>query len=125
MRRPRSGITLPVELSRVIDGDTIEVHRLGSNAVYKVRLLDCWCAEMNTEDGRRAKQYAESVLRKAKELYVSIYFDSLDGDLIDVVGKLTTMGRVLGDIWVDDDTTLSQVMVNGFHATKTKQKKGK
>ncbi len=84
--------------------------------------MDCWAPELNTDAGKRAKKFAEDILSRAKELYVTVYLDALVGDAIDAVGKLTTMGRVLGEIWIDEDTTLSQAMVGGFHATKTKPK---
>lgn len=121
MKRPPAGLTIPVRLAKVQDGDTVYVTREGSNVVYHVRLLNCWAPELNTEAGKRSKEYAEQVLNRVKQLYLTIYFETLTGDFIDVLGKLTSMGRLLGDLWVDEETTLSQVMTGGFHATKTKQ----
>lgn len=124
MRRPAAGITIPVEVDRVHDGDTVYVRRHGSNVVYHVRLLDCWAPELNTPAGKKSKQYAEELLKQAKEIYLTVYFGNLNGDYIDAIGKLTSMGRVLGDIWIDEETTLSAAMVGGFHASRAKLKRG-
>jgi endonuclease YncB( thermonuclease family) len=122
MKRPPEGLTLRVELVKVQDADTIYVKRRGSRFVYHIRLDECWAPENKTEAGDRATAFARSVVAKAKKLYLTIGLGKLNGDLVNVVGKLTTMGRVLGHIWIDDNTTLSEVMVKNGHATVKKQR---
>ncbi len=120
MNRPPENYTRKVELIKVQDGDTVYVNRCGVHEVWKIRLKDCWADELSTPEGKAAKAYAQELLSKAKVLYCTVYLESFDGGFTDLLRSVTTMGRIIGDIWIDEHTTLSQAMVAGGHATAEK-----
>jgi len=121
---PETGWTTRAVVTRVIDGDTLEVE---TRKVLRIRLLDCWAPESRIdpripedeqleekERGLRSKERLEEIAG-GKEVIVHI---PLDGDLSQVI----TMGRLLGRVWLADDPTesLSEKQVRGGYATKTK-----
>lgn len=128
MNRPPYGISLPCVVNRVLDGDTIEV-RLQSESpyVWRVRLIDCWCPETRTKNakekakGMAAKLYAATILEQ-HEGQLSLYVP-VEGHIENIVAALVTFDRLLGHIFIDPNTTLSDVMCASGHATKTKGSK--
>ena len=113
---PSPGLTLDARCIRVLDGDTIECE---SKVTYRVRLIDCWAPETRTSDiaekQRGLKSKSRMVqLADGKQLRITI---PLTGDLTDA----TTLGRVLGHVWLEDGRELSEIMVSEKLATKEKQ----
>jgi len=106
--------TYNVEVTRVVDGDTIDVNvDLGFGMVYKkqrVRMMGIDTPESRTRDleekfyGKQSKYYLE---------------DLLDGQNVSLIshdkGKF---GRILGELFIDGDfnTSVNQIMINNFHA---------
>lgn len=115
---PPPGLTVTGKVVEVYDGDTYTVeitHRV------RVRALDCWCPEVKTTDaaekraGLEAKEFATKIaLGKPCTLHVPACH-------IRTLGDVTTMGRVLGWVWVEgDEQSLSERMVKAGHATRFK-----
>lgn len=124
---PSPAWTTRANVTRVIDGDTLEIE---VRRTFRVRLLDCWCAESRRDPrlpeskqsaekakGQAAKENLNS-LANGREVIVSVPL-SADGDL----AKVWTMGRVLGHVWLADqpDKSLSVQQVEAGHATKEKR----
>lgn len=112
---PQLGVCLPVEIQRVIDGDTLVVALHGSAFVWKVRLLDCWAPELPSKTGKESLQFVESYLEQAKDVRLHIPLPSKPHDLLGA----TTLGRVLGFIWVDGKCLNDEIVQAGY-ATKVK-----
>ena len=91
--------TYRVKDLRVIDGDSFEfTAQLGFGVTFEmmVRLKDFNTAETNTDEGRKAKQYAQGVLVNCNDIVVKTYKTSKFNDL-DKKGKY---GRWLADVFV-------------------------
>jgi endonuclease YncB( thermonuclease family) len=110
---PPLGWATNCEVTDVVDGDTVTV---SITTHVRVRLTNCWAAELNTQEGKSAKRYIESLsIGKPAVLFVPHGRRQL--------GDSTTMGRVLGQIWLEGfDESLSELMVEAGYATKTKGK---
>lgn len=122
---PTTGLTTRATVTRVIDGDTVEVEI--RNRV-RVRLLDCWCMESKS-DPRLPEEQREAAkarglaardnlkaLCEGREVILHVPTDG-SGD----VSKLWTMGRVLGRVWVaGSDKSLNELQVESGHATVEK-----
>lgn len=125
MTIPDTGLTFDAEVTRVIDGDTIEVE---TRIVHRVRLLDCWCEETRLgkhttpaekQDGLDAKAFLKNCLLEQSDNQVRVHIPGNGGDL----HKLATLGRVLGRVWLRDreaDTDISGLMVRAGHAKASK-----
>lgn len=125
MTIPDTGLTFDAEVTRVIDGDTIEVE---TRIVHRVRLLDCWCEETrlgkNTtpeekQEGLDAKAFLEGCILSQSENKVRVHIPGNGGDL----HRLATLGRVLGRVWLrgrEADTDISGLMVRSGHAKASK-----
>lgn len=119
---PSPGITHTAETVRVLDGDTLEL-RVTSTMV--VRLLDCWAPETHqTRDplekprGLASKAHLESLCKPGTPVIVHVPFSP--GSKF---GDDTTMGRVLGHVWiVGQEQSLSEIQVAAGHATTNKVK---
>lgn len=117
-------LTINGKIKDVHDGDTVTV---SLTKEFKVRLLDCWAAELKDEDvqerikAEKAKNFLASMLKVNDEVSIEIpIYDSLE--------KSLTFGRVLAYIWKDLDgdghkENISEEMVEHNHATKHKVKK--
>lgn len=117
---PPAGITTPGILTRIIDGDTVEVE---IRRTLRVRMLDCWSPESRTKDpiekklGLAAKAHLAEVCPVGS--FVTLFIPTSTGGHIESV---FTMGRVLGAIWAGDDPRdLSQRQRDAGHATATKE----
>lgn len=102
---------------RVLDGDTIEVE---VRHTMRVRMLQCWAPESRTKDlaekarGLAAKNHLIDVIGDQEQARLLI---PLKADL----GNSTTLGRVLGYVWLQgDDKSLSQHQADGGFAATTK-----
>lgn len=116
--KPDPGLSVKGKVVEVYDGDTLTVEVRWS---VRVRLLDCWAAEVRSLDagekrrGLAAKSYAQG-LAQNKECTLWI-----PASEIKTLGDLTTMGRVLGHVWIDgDQTPLSRRIVDAGHATRAR-----
>lgn len=121
-------------VTRVIDGDTVEVE---TRRVMRVRFLDCWAPESKI-DPRVAAEITDLEKRKSiqdqekqKGLKSKAHLEELAaGKVVTVripmdaggdIAKSITMGRVLGHVWVDGDSqSLSERQVGGGYATVAK-----
>lgn len=108
-------ITLDARCVRVIDGDTIKCE---STVKYQVRIIDCWAPESRTKNLAEKRRGLKSKARMVQLAYdkpvrVSI---PLTGDLTDS----TTLGRLLGHVWLEDGRELGETMVSEGLATATK-----
>ena len=118
MKQPELGITTKGILTRIVDGDTVDVE---IRKTVRVRLLDCWAPETRTKDleekakGLQSKHHLSQVCPVGTEVVVHIPA-SKDGEIADVF----TMGRVLGFVFVDTQD-LSEIQVSAGNATRTKQ----
>ena len=115
--RPPIGLHIPVRYSRCRDGDTVEVSTRHSVRVWAIRLLDCWCAESNTEEGRGAKEFAESVLENCEDLTLFVPLTDVGPNLL---RDLLSFDRMLGVLWVSETQTLNDMLVEAGYATREK-----
>lgn len=113
-------------VTKIIDGDTVDIE---VKRVIRVRLLDCWAPESKIDSrispekqqaektaGLKAKQNL-ATLALNKPVILSVPIDP-SGDLM----KSTSMGRVLGRVWLSGDTkSLSEHQVESGNATLTKR----
>ena len=111
------GVTFGGVVTRVLDGDTVEVEvrRTG-----RVRLLDCWAPETRTKD--EAEKRRGIAAREALRAMVDGEHVVVDVP-IDAQGKFgdsTSMGRILGRLW-HQGQDVAAAMVAAGHATRTKQ----
>ena len=113
---PAPGWTTSCRVSRVIDGDTVEVlvvRRL------RVRLRNCWAPESRTLDAaekERGLAAKDALTALAHERDAILHVPSHGED----VGEMLTLGRVVGDVWVEG-RNLADEQVRRGHATRTKQ----
>lgn len=113
--QPPLGESRPCKVVSVYDGDTVVIEFIPQRA--RVRLIDCWCPEVRTKDkeeksrGIKARDYLKS-LAEGKD---AVLFTPHQRD----IGRETTLGRVLGRLYVDG-RDLSELMVESGHATKMK-----
>ena len=116
MKEPRQGFTTKAKITRVIDGDTVDVL---IERRMRIRLEDCWAPETRTRDkeekarGLKAKNFAEDLLMD-KEVIVFIPGDP-EGEMKDVF----TFGRAVGRVFLDGED-FSAIMVKEGLATETK-----
>ena len=106
-------IRVPAEVVRVIDGDTVEVRVC---ADLRVRLLDCWAPERHTEDGKRSKEAAESLVPVGSECLLEV---PLDGH--DQVHDIFSFGRVLGSLHSESFGCIADRLVESGHATRSRE----
>jgi endonuclease YncB( thermonuclease family) len=126
---PELGWTTDGRVSRVLDGDTIEVE---VTRKFVVRLRNCWAPEMESIEQRRQWALKKDIPENsgmASHLHLRNLADgyqvrlhvvgSLDGDFRDS----TSMGRVIGDVYLlRDGTNLAEAQVKAGHATREKVK---
>ena len=121
---PEPSWTTKAVVTNVVDGDTIDVE---IRRTIRVRFIDCWAPETHI-DGRlpEAKQAAEKKAGlKAKEDLKTLALNKpviLQVPTSEDLLKSTTMGRVLGRVWLEgDDESLSEKQVRSGNATKVKR----
>jgi endonuclease YncB( thermonuclease family) len=112
--KPAPGIALRGHVFDVHDGDTLYVD---VNFTLHVRLLDCWAPEITgTEKPEGLKSKTEAI-RLAGDKDVTVWIPAAGDNL----GNMTTLGRVLGHVWVDGQPKSVNVqMVEGGFATSKK-----
>lgn len=131
MTRPPLGLCLPVKVVRVRDGDTVEVTAV-TGAVWAIRQIGLYCHETRTgPDGLRAmgldaKHFAQECLDDSEQVYVYVPATEDVRAIVEQGGganlmRVATMDRILGHVFLDDDTTLADVMVRAGHGYRTKR----
>lgn len=106
-----SAIEVPATVKRIIDGDTVEVE---ITIKAHVRLLDCWAAERNCNEGKRA---ATALRELALHEPGTLRIPYVPGGGI---GQLFSFERLLGRVVLNDGTDLSEAMIRAGHATREK-----
>lgn len=121
---PAEGWTTKATLTRVLDGDTLEVK---VERTLRIRMLDCWAPETRGSErplGLESKANLESLLNDGVEtgdpVRVIIHIPpGRDGRLQDVF----TFGRALAHVWKPGaEQSLSELQVEAGHATVTKDR---
>lgn len=113
------GLTFPAKVTRVIDGDTIEVE---IRRTIRIRLLDCWAPETRTTDlAEKAKgiKSKKSLQKEAQGQHVSV---SVPIDAEGKFGDAMSFGRVLGRVVRSSDgVDLSALQVASGYASKERE----
>ena len=117
MQRPPLGLSLRVTYVKTRDGDTVEVKVQGSAFIFAIRLLDCWCPPKNTPEGARATKFVEQTLEQSDPADLSVYIPSLDTPHL---LKHFTFDRVLAHLFIEDNLTLGELLVDKKLASRTK-----
>lgn len=121
---PEPSWTTAAKVTRIIDGDTLEVE---VSRVLRIRLLDCWAPESKNDpripESKQAAEKKAGLAAKANLEKLAIGKDVIVQIPSDVdVAKSVTMGRFLGRVWiVGDGESLSEKQVSGGFATKAKR----
>jgi endonuclease YncB( thermonuclease family) len=111
---PPHGWSTQAHVTRVLDGDTIEVE---ITRRVRVRLLDCWAPETRDPGGPASTANLKRLLGEG-EVTLLVPTDSED------ISDIWTFGRALGYVWstADADKSVSQLQVEQGHATKEKHR---
>jgi endonuclease YncB( thermonuclease family) len=107
MSRPPLGLYLPCRLTRVKDGDTIEVRIPGTRWPWAIRLIGVDAPKATTPEGKEAKEFVEKTLADADDLAVWIPAPKKIGNLLENL----SFERIIGDIWVGTQTRLSRLLL--------------
>ena len=118
MQQPQEGFTTKAKVTRVIDGDTVDVE---ITRKVRVRLKDCWAPEKKSRDIVEKQKGMASLAHLAaviddKEIVLFIPADD-KGEIKDVF----TFGRVVGHIFYNEED-MSEHMIESGHATRYKVK---
>lgn len=100
------GLLIPVNYSRVIDGDTVEVE---IRRKFNVRLRDIDCPEKETEEGIEALDYVDTLMNFADDILVFIPTNSPD-KLMD----FNSFERIVGDIYIKDKNLSTMLKAKGY-----------
>jgi len=106
MIAPPLGICLPVQWIRAIDADTIEVKlRTGQHA--KIRLKDVDAPELNTSEGKIARDYVNSIWLSHEEQDVRLWLPLPEDtdksgviDIHEIIRDVLSFERCVGRIFV-------------------------
>ena len=118
-RPPVPQLTVPCQIVRVIDGDTVEVE---IRTRFNVRLLDCWAPEKHQTAiaGEKALGIASAdamrLLAEGKPGTVAV---PLPADPEASLASVFTLGRVLGHVTVEAGD-LAKLQRDAGHAYATK-----
>jgi endonuclease YncB( thermonuclease family) len=129
-KAPPHGISIPVEILDVHDGDTVTVRRVGSNLQLKIRLLDNWAPEISIRGlakqfseakqakilkaGAKAKEALQALISNASKFTLFLPFATIREDNI---FDMVTMGRVLGYVYADDTDVSEYLVQHGLSYT--------
>lgn len=109
---PEVAFTLPASVLSIHDGDTLKVR---VQFEMDIRMIDCWAPEVTGKEkplGIISREHLRK-LAEGKDAVVHIPLTSAN------IGKLTSMSRVLGRVYVDG-VDLSEYQVTAGHAARTK-----
>lgn len=91
MIEPEPGLTTKAYVTRVVDGDTIEVE---IRRRFKVRFKDYNADELNTLTGQEAKEIL--IKRLAEDSIVTLFIPTYDNEkLMDI----NSFERIVADVW--------------------------
>ena len=129
-KAPDPGWTTRGVISRVIDGDTVEVE---ITRKIVVRLRDCWAPEKRIDpsikndidrNAAKLRGVASAVhlqqLAEGQPCTVSIPTHADDDGVTQDIADSLTMGRVIGDVWIHGGLNLAAVQVQRGYAARTK-----
>ena len=116
---PTPQLTIPCEVINIVDGDTVDV-RITIDA--RIRLLDCWAAERNTDEGRAATESLQKHLDEyGKRGVLIVPLDRGPEGRRSRLDDYLTFGRILGHVQLaGSPETVSAYQVRGGHATERK-----
>lgn len=117
---PTPQLTIPCQVVRVIDGDTVEVE---VRTRFSVRLLDCWAPEKHETGvaGEKARGVkSETALRDAIDGKAGVVSIPLPPDAETPLTSILTLGRVLGSVHVEGVGDVATVQRKAGHAFATK-----
>lgn len=108
---PQTATTVRCKVSRIVDGDTVQVI---VSQIYRVRLKDCWAPEVRGDEKSKGLESKEHLRQFVQQ-------HGLHGVLSvpwsEDVGKSWSMGRVIGDVWIDgQERSLSEIQCAAGHA---------
>ena len=115
MQRPRFGLSLPCELIRIKDADTVVVSILRGRFRPAIRLIGADAPESDTQEGMAATAFAEELLGNCTAL--SLYIPATR-HLENLLTNLT-FERLPGYIFLDEYHTYSDALVQAGHAVRT------
>ena len=112
-KAPPAGWTTQATVTRVLDGDTLEVE---ITRKLKVRLLDCWAPEKREAAGPASTANLKRLIGDGE---ITLMIPVRSSKVEDV----WTFGRVLGYVWskADADWSVNEMQVRQGHATRNKQ----
>jgi len=121
MPSPTPGICFPVEVVRVIDGDTVIVRSTRSHRECRVRLRNCDAPEMGTGAGKAAKEWLVGYLddhRDAEKLLHLPLPGDTDGsgtiDLDEIIRQAFSFERLQANLYVNGYSLSETMGVMGF-----------
>lgn len=111
---PRPGFCTLAKITRVIDGDTVEVEitrkfnvRLTHDKNNKKEYFQV--AEVNTPEGKQAKKYVEDLVDGQDQ--ITLFIPSKDNiKLTDI----NSFDRLLGEIWIGDNRLTDILLQVGY-----------
>jgi len=108
------GISTRGTMTRVIDGDTVEMNWFGRSV--KIRLLACWVDD-GSEDDRAAAEFLQQFIGQSLIVWVPTTEAKN-------VFSVLTFDRVLAWIWsADDEESINEAIVRNGWGTAEKPKK--
>ena len=116
MQQPAEGFTTKAKVTRIIDGDTVDVE---ITRQVRVRLKDCWAPEKRSRDIVEKQKGMASLSHLATILDDKKIVLFIPADDKDEIKDIFTFGRVIGHIFLDGED-VSEHMIAAGHATKEK-----
>jgi endonuclease YncB( thermonuclease family) len=108
---PPHGISMPVEIIDVHDGDSLTAD---CTFRLKVRLKGVWAPELNQAGGVESRDaLTAAALGRKGTLFIP-------ADEIKHIGQVTSLSRAIGEVWVDgnDESVNAQQVRLGFAAAE-------
>ena len=115
--KPEPGWTTKAYVSRVIDGDTIEVE---VTRKFRVRLKDCWAPELHGDhvtEGAPARHALAPMIPPGSRVFVHVPTDQSD---VPEFAKALTFGRLVGTVYDCHGQNLGESLIASGHATRVK-----
>ena len=116
MEKPPEGFTTKAKVSRIIDGDTVDVE---ITRKVRVRLKDCWAPEKRSRDIVEKQKGMAAFSHLATKLHDEEIVLFIPADDRGEIKDIFTFGRVVGYIFLDEED-MSEHMIQSGHATKEK-----
>ncbi len=113
--RPPFGLHTRVKVVRVLDGDTVECVGELLGKPFRVRILGINAPETRSRDaeekrnGLRAKEFLSNMLLDREG--VSLFIPLPENPTYDLLRSLLTMDRILGHLYLDEETSVASELV--------------